>query len=127
MYINRLISRLQGIGGALSGALIGMLSIIIFFELGVLSACSGFILAISTYYGYALFAREQSKMGISFCLLLNLVTPIPAILLLHSFSRSGMDVMILKMMGIYCFAILGSVAARAKSIASLNEIRSGRC
>lgn len=117
MYINNSLSRLQGIGGALSGAVIGMLSIVVFFEFGLLSACSGLILAISTLYGYALFAREHNKTGIAFCLLLNFIAPLPALLLLHSFSRMGIDLMIPKIAGIYFCSILGSVWGRTKLIA----------
>lgn len=116
MHIENTLSRMQGIGGALGGAVIGMLSIVVFFEFSFLSACSGLILALSTFYGYALFAREHNKSGITFCLLLNFIAPLPALLLLHSFSRMGIDLMIPQIAGIYFCSILGSVWGRNKLI-----------
>lgn len=116
MYLRNSLSHLQGLGGALGGAVIGMLSIVIFHEFGLLSACSGLILTLSTFYGYTLFARKHHRTGIAFCLLLSFIAPVPAILLLHSFSRMGIDFMIPKIAGIYFCIILGSVWSRNKLI-----------
>lgn len=64
-----------GLVGALIGSLIGAASIILFSQLGFVSALSGLVLAVCTLKGYELLGGRMSKKGIIVCLVLMLVMP----------------------------------------------------
>lgn len=62
-----------GIVGALLGSVIGAITIIIFGQLGYVSAISGFVLAICSIKGYELFSKKLSNFGIIFSIVIALV------------------------------------------------------
>ena len=64
-----------GILGALVGALLGALSIILLNQLNLIAAISGFILAFCTLKGYEKLGGRLSGVGIIVSILLMLVTP----------------------------------------------------
>lgn len=64
-----------GILGALVGALLGALSIILLNQLNLIAAISGFILAFCTLKGYEKLGGKLSGVGIIVSILLMLVTP----------------------------------------------------
>lgn len=66
---------LTGIVGALIGAAIGALSIILLSQLNIVAAISGLILAVCTLKGYELLGGKLSKTGVVICVVLMLVTP----------------------------------------------------
>ena len=64
-----------GVVGALIGGLIGAASIVLFGQLGIVSAFSGMILAFCTLKGYELLAKDLSNTGIMVCIAVMLVVP----------------------------------------------------
>ena len=79
----------MGILGALIGAMIGGLSIILLGRMGYVSALSGFIIAFGTLKGYELMGKALSKTGIIISIVLMILTPflaynIDLILQLHA-------------------------------------------
>ena len=64
-----------GIVGALIGGLIGGASIILFGQLGLISAISGVIMAFCTLKGYELLGGKLSKNGVIVCIVVMLVMP----------------------------------------------------
>ena len=64
-----------GLVGALIGSLIGAASIILFSQLGFVSALSGLVLAVCTLKGYELLGGRMSKKGIIVSIVLMLVMP----------------------------------------------------
>ena len=65
----------KGILGALIGGLIGGASIILFGQLGMISALSGLVLAFCTLKGYERLGGELSKKGVLLCIAIMLVMP----------------------------------------------------
>ena len=65
----------MGILGALIGGLIGGASIVLFGQLGMISALSGLVLAFCTLKGYALLSGKLSKKGVLVCIGIMLVMP----------------------------------------------------
>lgn len=65
----------MGILGALIGGLIGGASIVLFGQLGMISALSGLVLAFCTLKGYALLSGKLSKKGVLVCIAIMLVMP----------------------------------------------------
>ena len=61
--------------GALLGALIGGVSIVLLADFGILAAISGWILAICTLKGYELLGGRLGVAGIVICCALMLLTP----------------------------------------------------
>lgn len=68
----------MGFLGALVGALIGGLSIVLISRLGYIAAISGFLIALLTLKGYEKMAGTLSKIGVIICLVLMAVTPLIA-------------------------------------------------
>lgn len=66
-------SAIAGTVGALLGSLLGVLSIIIFSQLGYVSVFSGIIMAICTLKGYEMLGGKLTKKGIIICVLMMLV------------------------------------------------------
>lgn len=66
---------LTGTIGALIGAAIGALSIILLSQLNIVAAFSGLILAVCTLKGYELLGGKLSTIGIVICVVFMLVTP----------------------------------------------------
>ena len=64
-----------GILGALIGGLIGGASIVLFGQMGMISALSGVILAFCTLKGYELLGKERSMLGTVACVVIMLVVP----------------------------------------------------
>ena len=64
-----------GIVGAVLGACLGAGSILLFSQLGYVSAISGFILAVCTLKGYELLGNQLSKTGIIVSIVLMALTP----------------------------------------------------
>ena len=64
-----------GILGALIGGLIGGASIILFGQMGMVSALSGVILAFCTLKGYELLGKERSVLGTIVCVVIMLAVP----------------------------------------------------
>ena len=64
-----------GILGALIGAIIGGLSIVLLGRLGYVASISGVIIAFGTLKGYELLAKKLSKVGMVVSFALMLVTP----------------------------------------------------
>lgn len=64
-----------GIVGALLGGVLGGASLILFGQIGVISAISGVILAFCTLKGYELLAGQMSKVGIVVSIVIMLVVP----------------------------------------------------
>lgn len=69
---------LLGTLGALLGAIIGGVSIVIFSQLGYVAALSGLILAVCTLKGYELLGKKLTTPGLVICVVLMLVTPFVA-------------------------------------------------
>ena len=65
----------KGFLGALVGGLIGGASIVLFGQLGIVSALSGLVLAFCTLKGYELLSGELSQKGILVCIAIMLVMP----------------------------------------------------
>lgn len=88
---------LTGTVGALIGAAIGGVSIILLSQLGIVSAISGLILAVCTLKGYELLGGQMSLKGVLICVVLMLVTPYVAdridwaIVLLSEFPDAGLS------------------------------------
>lgn len=61
--------------GALIGAVIGALCIILLSQLGYIASVSGLVLAVCTLKGYELLGGKLSGKGIVICMLLMLITP----------------------------------------------------
>ena len=66
---------ITGIVGALLGAALGAIVIILLGQLGFVASISGWILAVCTFKGYELLGRRLSLKGALICLILILVTP----------------------------------------------------
>lgn len=64
-----------GILGALIGGLIGGASIILFEQMGMVSALSGVILAFCTLKGYELLGGKLSKRSVWVCIVVMLIVP----------------------------------------------------
>lgn len=64
-----------GILGALIGGLIGGASIVLFGQMGMISALSGVVLAFCTLKGYELLGKERSVLGTVACVVIMLVVP----------------------------------------------------
>lgn len=64
-----------GIIGILIGSLIGGASIVLFAQLGVMSAFSGLIIAFCTLKGYELLGKKLSLTGIIISIVFMLITP----------------------------------------------------
>ncbi len=62
-----------GVIGAILGSLVGVASIIIFSQLGYVSAFSGLIMAVGTLKGYEILAGKITKKGIVISLLLMII------------------------------------------------------
>lgn len=62
-----------GVVGALLGSVIGIISIVIFSQLGYISILSGIIMAICTLKGYELLSGKLTKKGAAFSVILILV------------------------------------------------------
>ena len=65
----------KGFFGALIGGLIGGASIVLFGQLGIVSALSGLVLAYCTLKGYERLGGELSKKGVWVCIAIMLVMP----------------------------------------------------
>jgi hypothetical protein len=65
----------MGILGALIGGLIGGASIVLFGQMGMISALSGVILAFCTLKGYELLGKERSVLGTIICVVIMLAVP----------------------------------------------------
>ena len=65
----------MGIFGALIGGLIGGASIVLFGQMGMISALSGVILAFCTLKGYELLGKERSVLGTIICVVIMLSVP----------------------------------------------------
>ena len=66
---------LTGIVGAVLGAALGALSIILIGRLGFVSALSGLILAVCTLKGYELLGGKHNKLSLLICFALMAITP----------------------------------------------------
>lgn len=66
---------LLGLLGAVIGAIIGGVSIVLLNRLGYIASISGVILAFCTLKGYELLAKGLSKKGIVICIILMVLTP----------------------------------------------------
>ena len=66
---------LLGIIGAIGGAALGGLSIVLLGRLGFISALSGMLIAFLTIGGYKLLGKGMSTKGIIVCIALMLITP----------------------------------------------------
>lgn len=66
---------LAGILGAIIGAALGGLSIILLGRIGIISAVSGLLITVCTVKGYTLLAKNISAKGIIVCVALILITP----------------------------------------------------
>lgn len=64
-----------GTVGALLGAAIGGIVIILLSKLGLVASLSGFILAVCTLKGYEILGRKLSLKGVIICLILIIITP----------------------------------------------------
>ena len=64
-----------GILGALVGGLIGGASIVLFGQLGMISAISGVLLALCTLKGYELLGKERGVLGTVACVVIMLIVP----------------------------------------------------
>lgn len=64
---------IAGVVGALLGSLVGVLSIIIFSQLGYIAILSGIIMAICTLKGYELLAGKLTKKGIIISVLVMII------------------------------------------------------
>lgn len=86
---------LLGVIGALVGAVIGGVCIVLLSQLGYVASLSGFVLAFCTLKGYELLAKDLSKKGIVICVILMLLTPFIAdwidwaIVLMQSWADYG--------------------------------------
>ena len=69
---------LLGLLGAVIGAIIGGVSIVLLNRLGYIASISGLVLAVCTLKGYELLGKRLSRKGIILCVLLMLVTPFVA-------------------------------------------------
>lgn len=69
---------LMGLIGALIGAVLGGVSIILLSQLGYIASISGVILALCTLKGYELLGKSLSMKGIVVCVILMLITPFVA-------------------------------------------------
>lgn len=69
-----------GILGALIGALLGGLSIVLFYQMNLVSGISGVLLAFCTLKGYELLGGKLSKLGIGLSVVLIIVMPFGAYL-----------------------------------------------
>lgn len=65
----------MGVVGAVVGGLIGALSIILFGQLGVISAISGLILAFCTLKGFELLGGKLERNALIVCVVIMLVVP----------------------------------------------------
>jgi hypothetical protein len=65
----------MGILGALLGGLIGGAAIVLFGQLGLISAFSGVILAFCTLKGYELLGGKLTKRGVWVCIVVMLAVP----------------------------------------------------
>ncbi len=66
---------ITGIVGALLGAALGAIVIILLGEMGFVASISGWILAVCTFKGYELFGHRLSIKSAIICLILIIVTP----------------------------------------------------
>lgn len=66
---------LMGTVGALIGSLLGVASIVLFFQMDMVASLSGLILALCTLKGYELLGGQLSKRGIIICCLIMAITP----------------------------------------------------
>lgn len=66
---------LTGIVGALLGAAIGGIVIILLSQIGLVASISGLLLAVCTLKGYELLGRKLSIKGVIICLVLIIITP----------------------------------------------------
>ena len=67
-----------GILGALVGALLGGVSIVLFSRMGYVAALSGVLMAFATLKGYELLARKLSKKGIAISVVLMVLVTFAA-------------------------------------------------
>ncbi|MBQ6889424.1 MAG: zinc ribbon domain-containing protein [Oscillospiraceae bacterium] len=67
-----------GILGAVIGSLLGVASIVLFFQMNLVSAISGVILAFCTLKGYEILGKKLSNFGIIICILVMLAAPMIA-------------------------------------------------
>ena len=89
---------LLGLFGALVGAILGGVSIILLSQLGYIASLSGLILAVCTLKGYELLGKQLSRKGIVLCVLLMVVTPFVAdwidwaIYLMKDYPEYGLNI-----------------------------------
>ena len=69
---------LLGIVGALIGSLLGVASIVLFFQMDMVASLSGLILAFCTLKGYEMLGKKLGNIGIIICILIMLAAPILA-------------------------------------------------
>ena len=63
---------LLGIVGALIGSLLGVASIVLFFQMDMVASLSGLILAFCTLKGYEMLGKKLGNIGIIICILIML-------------------------------------------------------
>ena len=64
-----------GLIGAIIGAILGGASIILFSQMGFVSAISGLVLAFCTLKGYELLGKKRGATGTILCIILMLLVP----------------------------------------------------
>lgn len=67
-----------GTVGALIGSLLGVASIVLFFQMDMVASLSGLILAFCTLKGYELLGKKLSNLGIIICIVIMLAAPLLA-------------------------------------------------
>lgn len=67
-----------GILGAVIGSLLGVASIVLFFQMNLVSAISGIILAFCTLKGYEILGKKLSNFGIIISIVVMLAAPVLA-------------------------------------------------
>ncbi len=84
--------------GALIGALLGAVVILLLSRIGLVASISGLVLAFCTFKGYALLGKQLSVKGFVICLILIIITPYFAdrldwaLRIRNNFSYSGLSI-----------------------------------
>ena len=97
--------------GAIIGSIPGIISIILFFNLGWIGGISGVILTLGIMFGYKLFEPNPTEGGVAVCVITFLLAPIIAIVILGLLYKGEVEniYLLLNLIKIYLFSGVSAI------------------
>lgn len=97
--------------GAIIGSIPGIISIILFFNLGWIGGISGVILTLGIMFGYKLFDPNPTEGGVAVCVITFLLAPIIAIVILGLLYKGEVEniYLLLNLIKIYLFSGVSAI------------------